>query len=238
MVDPLLLALDGFVATLLALGAFYTRKTITSVRGSNEKPWILIFLSLATFFVGSLVQFYSDFISLAFPSPFIVAAAPASALLVAALVYGYRTVIGNNLMLEMIVDRMRAQGFDPRRDGRLTGASGVEHEFNVLGQRDKIRVGVDVRTTMLEVGEIPVLQLFTKSLDVGRIHPVIVAMPGMSAMGRKLATSYRITIIEGRTNDMVLKEMDSFLGDLKAGVVTSNTPQEQVTFPQQNNSKE
>lgn len=211
MADPLVLALDGFIATLFATSLVYTRKTIRTVRGQTERPWLLIFFSVSALFFGSVAQFYADALALGFVSPFLVSAVPSSILLVAGLVYGYRYVIGNNLLIELIIQRLKAGGFRTKRDGKLVGRSGAEHPFDVVGERDDLKIVVDVKTSMLDVGEIPVLQLFMKSLDAAVVQPVLVVMPGITRLAQKYATSYRLNVLEGRSNDVILRELDTLL---------------------------
>jgi len=215
LADPLALAMDGFLATLLAASLIYTRKTLKSVKGVTERPWIMIFASNATFLLGSIVQFYSDLQGGLGVSPFLISAIPASTLMVVSLVYGYRYVIGNNLLIEHLSEVLRKHLFSVKRDAKLTGRSGAQHFFDILATRDSIVVAMDVMTSFFDVGEIPVLRIFMKALDTRVTQPVLVAMQSLTRMARKFATEYRLTLVEGRTVDAVVRELDEFLGNIR-----------------------
>ncbi|MEM2998378.1 MAG: hypothetical protein QW542_05465 [Thermoproteota archaeon] len=92
------------------------------------------------------------------------------------------------------------QGYIVETPGLLTGVSGVEHQFDMTvykrgkGSRKTV---IDVVIGNSLIKEDNVAKMFVKVLDTKPARSILVAVPGTTEGGRRLASLYKIELIEG-----------------------------------------
>jgi len=106
---------------------------------------------------------------------------------------------------------LEEQGFKVETPGFLKGASGASHMFDITASREEISKFVAVfdvaASTDDVVAEQPVIALFAKVYDVAPDKACLVAIPKMNESGKKLATLYKINLIEAKDQKEVMKSL-------------------------------
>jgi predicted nucleic acid-binding Zn-ribbon protein len=121
-------------------------------------------------------------------------------------VYSY--AVDENVEAELkrlvnIMDPLRKavpKGYIVETLGVLTGSSEVEHQFDMIVYKQgkkawKTVIDVAVGNSMIR--EENVAKMFVKVLDTRPGRSILVAVPGMTEGGRRLASLYKIELVEG-----------------------------------------
>jgi hypothetical protein len=107
-------------------------------------------------------------------------------------------------------------GFNVESPGFLKGKSGASHMFDIAswgGGTKRQVIAIDLATSGEdEVSEQAIIAMFAKVYDVAPERAIFVAIPRMSENGRKLATLYKIELIEGRNQKEALKALEKAMG--------------------------
>ncbi len=100
--------------------------------------------------------------------------------------------------------------------GQIAGRSGAVHRFDAVATKGASEVIVlDVMASEGPIGEVPVASLYAKVFDVSPTQAILVAIPGISDKARKLASLYKISVIEALNSEeaaMRLKERFGWAG--------------------------
>lgn len=115
------------------------------------------------------------------------------------------------VLIAPIREFLEGRGFKVETPGFLKGASGASHTFDITASKEGISKHVaviDVATSTDDaVAEQPVIALFAKVFDVAPDKSCLIAIPKMSESGKKLATLYKINLIEARDQKEVLSAL-------------------------------
>lgn len=107
---------------------------------------------------------------------------------------------GEGSLLKPFGEALAGFGYHVTIGGVLQGASGTEHRFNLVGVKEsgsgKETVVVDVIASDHLIDENPVVIMFGKRYDTNASKSALIAIPGIVENGRKLASLYRIALIE------------------------------------------
>jgi len=97
----------------------------------------------------------------------------------------------------------------------VTGRSGVRHSFT-LGMKDSVSVVVacDVVVGPAPIDETKVLALFIKVYDVNAKNVVLCAVPSVTSEAKKLASQYKMAVVEAPEKDQVYVKLSEFLHSL------------------------
>jgi len=112
------------------------------------------------------------------------------------------------ILIAPIRQFLESRGFKVESPGFLKGKSGASHMFDIIasppGVKRNITV-IDLATSANDiVSEQPVIAMFAKIYDVVPDRACLVAIPRMSENGKKLATLYKIELIEAKDqNDAI-----------------------------------
>jgi len=110
---------------------------------------------------------------------------------------------------------LEKHGFDVEAPGFLKGKSGTRHMFDIIASRDEVPQGVTVidlaTATEGAVSEQSVIGMFAKVYDVLPDQAYLVAVPKMSADGKRLATLYDIELIEAKGQKEALEHLKATL---------------------------
>jgi len=116
-----------------------------------------------------------------------------------------------NIIIVPVVKFFAEHDYEVESPGKLAGESGVEHTFDIVARRDGETVVVDVHFPR-QPGEQTIISMFAKMFDVKPDRAIIIAVPGMSEVGRRLAESYKIDLIEAGGVDELRRKLEKTIG--------------------------
>jgi hypothetical protein len=106
---------------------------------------------------------------------------------------------------------LEEEGFKVETPGFLKGASGASHTFDITASKEGVSKYVAVCDVVVStddvVAEQPVIALFAKVYDVAPDKAYLVAIPRMNESGKKLATLYKINLIEAKDQKEVIETL-------------------------------
>jgi len=113
------------------------------------------------------------------------------------------------MLITPIKEALIKMGFEVESPAFLRGRSGAVHVFNIgmhrKGVSDELIV-IDVATVSEgEVSEQPVIAMFAKIYDVMPEKAYLIAIPRISENGKKMASMYKIDIIEAKEQKEAVK---------------------------------
>jgi transcription elongation factor Elf1 len=112
-----------------------------------------------------------------------------------------------------IIEFLEGLGFEVESPGFLNGKSGTRHMFDLTA----VSAGKKKNTTVIDfatstddvVSEQSVIAMFAKIFDATPDRACLVAIPKMSKNGRKLATLYKINLVEAKNQSMAIDSLKS-----------------------------
>ncbi|KPV62249.1 MAG: hypothetical protein AOA66_1411 [Candidatus Bathyarchaeota archaeon BA2] len=119
------------------------------------------------------------------------------------------------IMIAPIMEFLQSRNFKVESPGFLEGKSGANHMFDITaspkGVKRNIMV-IDLATSTDDVvSEQPVIAMFAKIYDVSPDRACLVAIPRMGENGKKLASLYKIELIEAKDQKDVIKALETCL---------------------------
>jgi len=115
------------------------------------------------------------------------------------------------ILIAPIREFLEGHGFKVESPGFLKGKSGANHMFDITasptGVKRNITV-IDLATSADDiVSEQPVISMFAKIYDVSPDKACLVAIPKMSDNGKKLASLYKIELVEAKDQNDAIKAL-------------------------------
>lgn len=94
----------------------------------------------------------------------------------------------------------------------VAGKSGVKHSFT-LGMKDSVSVvlACDVVVGPAPIDETKVLSLFIKVYDANANHVVLCAVPSLTPEAKKLASQYKMVVLEAPDREQVIAKLPDIL---------------------------
>ena len=110
-----------------------------------------------------------------------------------------------------IIEFFENLGFEVESPGFLNGSSGTRHMFDLIavstGEK-KSTTAIDIVTSSDDaVSEQSVISMFAKIFDTTPDKACLVAIPKMSENGRKLASLYKIELVEGKNQNSAIEAL-------------------------------
>ncbi len=97
--------------------------------------------------------------------------------------------------------------------GQIAGRSGALHRFDAIASRGSSEVVVlDVIASDNQIDEVPVASLYAKIFDVAPSQAILIAIPSLTEKARKLASLYRITVIEAAGSQEASEQLKDKFG--------------------------
>ena len=116
------------------------------------------------------------------------------------------------ILIAPIREFLEGRGFKVESPGFLKGKSGASHMFDIAASPAGVKRNVtviDLATSADDiVSEQPVIAMFAKIYDVAPDRACLVAIPKMSENGKKLASLYKIELIEAKDQNEVIKALE------------------------------
>jgi len=115
-----------------------------------------------------------------------------------------------------IIEFLEDRGFKVESPGFLNGKSGTRHMFDltaVSAGKKKNVTAIDFATSDNVVSEQPVIAMFAKIFDATPDRACLVAIPKMSENGRKLASLYKINLIEAKNQSTAIDYLKACITD-------------------------
>ena len=110
-----------------------------------------------------------------------------------------------------IIEFLEGQGFAVESPGFLNGKSGTRHMFDLTA----VSAGKKHNTTVIDfatssddgVSEQSVISMFAKIFDATPYKACLIAIPRMSENGRKLASLYKIQLVEAKNQNSAIEAL-------------------------------
>jgi len=129
-------------------------------------------------------------------------------------VYGYKFVedfrgeVTVNCTVERpLVELLKEMGYSVEAPKILTGRSGADHAFDIVGERHAEQIVISLTSDPDGVAPDAVASFFGRLLDVRPDRSLLVAMPKLTAQARNMAALYKIETLEGKTLSDVMEQM-------------------------------
>jgi hypothetical protein len=115
------------------------------------------------------------------------------------------------ILVAPLRDFLTEEGFEVESPAFLKGKSGANHMFDIAaykGEATRKLTVIDLASsTENAVSEQPVIALFAKIFDVSPDHAYLIAIPGISENGKKMAELYNIQVIEAKNQKEAIKAL-------------------------------
>lgn len=95
---------------------------------------------------------------------------------------------------------------------QIAGRSGALHRFDVVATKGSETVVLDLMASDKEIDEVPVASMYASIFDVAPSQSILVAIPGLTDKGKKLALLYRITVIEATDSQNAADQLKEKFG--------------------------
>ena len=120
------------------------------------------------------------------------------------------------VFLKPLKDLLEGLGYNVTIAGVLSGTSGTDHRFDLVGTREveqqKETIAVDVVSSNGSADVSSVTTMFAKRFDAHPDRAVLVAIPAIMEGAKKLATMYSITLIEASSAPEAVEKLKAVLG--------------------------
>jgi len=117
-----------------------------------------------------------------------------------------------HLIIKPIIEELKEKKFSVNYPGTLIGKSGATHKFDILGINEKGEIiAIDIVIGNEIIGETVILSSFVKALDVNVKKLIIIAIPALTDSARKIAESYGINVLEGKTISEIITSLRSII---------------------------
>jgi DNA-directed RNA polymerase subunit M/transcription elongation factor TFIIS len=114
-------------------------------------------------------------------------------------------------VLKSIKHKLTDKGFNVQTNVRIKGVSGAESVFDILAEKEDIRLAIDVSTTG---DKKDLIALLAKKVDVNPTQTAFVDLSG-SGIEDNLAKVYGISVLKTASDHTVLEGFDQFLKTLE-----------------------
>ncbi len=103
--------------------------------------------------------------------------------------------------------------FKVEMPGQIAGQSGALHRFDAVATKGSSELLVlDVIVSDKQIDEVPVASLYAKVFDVGPSQTVLVAIPGLTDKAKRLATLYKMSVIEADDSENAAEQLKDNFG--------------------------
>ncbi|RLI21888.1 hypothetical protein DRO54_02495 [Candidatus Bathyarchaeota archaeon] len=114
------------------------------------------------------------------------------------------------VMVAPISEFLKEAGFEVESPAFLKGKSGATHMFDIAAYKKGVTrelMVMDLATSDEEISEQPVIAMFAKIFDVMPDKACLIAVPKISENGKKMASLYKIEVIEAENPKEVVNAL-------------------------------
>jgi predicted RNA-binding Zn-ribbon protein involved in translation (DUF1610 family) len=115
------------------------------------------------------------------------------------------------LIVQPVFQALTEYQLSPSMPGLLTGKSGIEHTFGIIGTKGNKNVAIDLAISKTKINEGPILAMSAKVMDTLPTKSIIICVPGLQDNAKKVAGIYGISVIEGQTVDSATEQLKKVL---------------------------
>lgn len=116
------------------------------------------------------------------------------------------------LICKPVSEALLEAHFTPTMPGILTGKSGIQHTFGMIGvSKGGSTVAIDLAISKTKINEAPILAMYAKVMDTNPTKSVIICVPSLQDNAKKVAGIYGINVIEGNTVEDATKFLRKIL---------------------------
>lgn len=116
-----------------------------------------------------------------------------------------------------VLNRLRSAGATVEVSGKMTGKSGVMHDFDLILNSSRGKVPIDVKVGDTgPVDVVGVLSTYAKALDTNTNPTILVATPSATEDARRTASAYNMVLIEGSDGAAIAARILGAVGPLSA----------------------
>lgn len=116
------------------------------------------------------------------------------------------------LICKPISEVLTAAKFTPSAPGVLTGKSGIQHTFGIIGvNKQGGTIAIDLAISKTKINEAPLLAMSAKVMDTSPLKSIMVVVPSLLENAKKMAGIYGISIVEGNTIEEATKSLRKLL---------------------------
>lgn len=120
-----------------------------------------------------------------------------------------------HMLLTPLVNIMVDAGLESKSPGTIVGASGYSHVFSIVcTNHNGKKYAFDLQLSEKPIDETAVLAMFAKVVDTKPDGSYLIAIPGMVENGKKIASVYRIGLIEGQSVQEVIPAIKELVSKL------------------------
>jgi hypothetical protein len=116
-------------------------------------------------------------------------------------------VVANCTLETPLTEFLKKMGYSVEVRKILTGSSGVEHVFDVFGERGDERIVIALTSDPSGVEEQAVANFFAKVYDVQPTRSILIAMPALRPRAKRLADLYKIEAFDGEDLNKIMEQM-------------------------------
>ena len=95
---------------------------------------------------------------------------------------------------------------------QISGRSGALHRFDLVASKGSDVIVLNLLASDKNIGEAPVATMYASIFDVAPSQSIIVAIPGLNDKAKKIASLYRITVIEASDSENAAEHLREKLG--------------------------
>jgi circadian clock protein KaiC len=126
-------------------------------------------------------------------------------------------ILSKSVLVGPVMEALKRLRFGVESPGFLKGKSGARHSFDIVATikgKTQSTLAIDVAASSKVIGKSPVMSVFAKESDIGKHQSVLIAIPRLSGEGRRLAKAYKVTVIEAKDADEVVRKLTTFSKNL------------------------
>jgi hypothetical protein len=124
---------------------------------------------------------------------------------------------------------LKKAGFKVTAPTRLTGQSGVPHNFDLGAEKGDRAMVMDMVSAMDQVGPQYVVEFFAKVYDTKPSKALLIALPRLSEEAKRLGVMYSLETIDGDSPDEVTKRLSAVIETLSTPPSTTQALETRAT---------
>lgn len=121
-------------------------------------------------------------------------------------------------------------GFKVTAPTRMTGLSGVLHNFDMGAKNGSAEIVMDMVSAIDEVGPPQVVEFFAKVYDTKPAKSLLIALPKLGREAQRLGAMYGVEVIGAESVDEVKSKLSTFIETLGASASAPSEPDQDTSI--------